>query len=128
MATKPNFRFATKMPTAMPIARVEWSLTNEKSVLPWIRTSRPSWSLKGRGRSTNPRMGMLTMMAMAAASGAQTMAAAAVTESSAVPRLRMLHQHHRPTRTRPNMIPYSPTNSMTRSNQVGAALARPLMS
>ena len=28
----------------------------------------------------------------------------------------------------PSMIPYSPTNSMARSNQCGAAFARPLMS
>ena len=124
----PNFRLATKIPTASAIAIVAWSLTKEKSFFPDTRTSRPWWSLNGRGRCTNPRIGMLIRSAIPAASGAQTIPETAVTESSAVPRRRTLHQHHRTTRTMPSMIPYSPTNSMTRSNQVGADFASPLMS
>ena len=110
------------------MAMVEWSLTNEKSDLPAIRTSRPLWSTNGRGRCTKPRMGMLTRTAMAAASGAHTIPATdATAERRSSPR-RTLHQHHRTTSTRPSRIPYSPMNSMERSNHDGASLASPLMS
>lgn len=84
---------------------VAWSLTKEKSSFPGTRTSSPWWSWNGRGRDTKPRIGMLTSSAIPAASGAQTIPATAVTESSAVPRRRTLHQHHRTTRTMPSMIP-----------------------
>ncbi len=83
------------------------------------------WSLNGLGRSTNPRIGMLISSAIPAASGAQTSPATEVTASS---RLRTLHQHQSPSRTMPSIVPYSPTNSMTRSNQPGASAASPLMS
>ena len=70
---------------------------------------------------------MLTSSAMPAASGAQISPATAEAASSP-PRFRTLHQHQSTSSTMPSTIPYSPTNSMTRSNQCGASLASPLMS